>query len=472
MRQRQNCMYNMAVTVQAGGGGVASLSNGTVRTLWVKGLGAALALSLIVAGYSDVAGARSPSAAHAVGVITETFVDHSRSTPANGSYPALPERTLVTTIWYPAQGNADGAKPLASARPDHSGGPYPLIVFAHGLGANPQYYEAILSRWAAAGYVVAAPQFPLTSTNAPGGLNPEDVFSQPSDMSYVITSVLKMSSQHTGTLAAMVSPHQVGVAGHSEGAITTLGFFNSCCRDSRVKAAEVLDGDPESYPNGRYEFGAGPPLLVVHGTDDALLPYDQMVGVFNRAKGPKGLLSLEGAGHANWLTPSAKWFKSAVQTTVEFFDAYLRGDKAAIARLTSDGQRGVSTVHFDAKRGSTMTIPTPPQPRTDLHASVTPSTNLTSGQSVTIHWSGYLPGKTVNVVECSSDSATGCDIAGGRILTPDPTGTGTISLTIVEGKVGTGTCDTTHDGCQIAVNDAGLEAPSATVRIPITFAPS
>ena len=103
---------------------------------------------------------------------------------------------------------------------------------------------------------------------------------------------------------------------------------------------------------------------------------------------------------------------------------------------------------------------------------VAPSTNLTNGQSVTIHWSGYLPGKTVNVVECSSDNATGCDIAGGRILTPDPTGTGSISLTIVEGKVGTGTCDATHVGCQIAVNDAGLEAPSATVRIPITFAAS
>ena len=128
-------------------------------------------------------------------------------------------------------------------------------------------------------------------------------------------------------------------------------------------------------------------------------------------------------------------------------------------------------MYFAPTPGSSITIPIPPQPKTDLHATVTPSTNLSNGQTVTVHWSGYLPGKTVNVVECSSDSAAGCNIAGGRILTPDPTGTGTTTLTIVEGKIGTGICGADHLGCQVAVNDAGLETPSATIRIPITFGP-
>ena len=85
-------------------------------------------------------------------------------------------------------------------------------------------------------------------------------------------------------------------------------------------------------------------------------------------------------------------------------------------------------------------------------------------------WSGYLPGKVVNVVECSSTSQTGCDVAAGRILVADTSGTGSVALTIVEGKVGDGTCDAAHAGCQVFVNDAGLEDPSATVRIPIAFA--
>ena len=103
---------------------------------------------------------------------------------------------------------------------------------------------------------------------------------------------------------------------------------------------------------------------------------------------------------------------------------------------------------------------------------MTPHTNLTNGQTIAVHWSGYLPGKVVNIVECSSNSAAGCDIAPGRILTPDPTGKGTASLQIVEGSVGTGVCDAAHPRCEVAVNDAGLEAdPAATIRLPITFAP-
>jgi fermentation-respiration switch protein FrsA (DUF1100 family) len=432
----------------------------------------ALALCVpVVATYSNAAVAQPRTvSSHAVGVLTATFVDHSRATPANGDQPELPYRTLVTTIWYPARGNGRTSAPVQGAAPDRSGGPYPLIVFAHGLGATPQSYEALLSRWAAAGYVVAAPRFPLTSTNAPGGLNPGDVFNQPGDLSYVITSVLQASAENNGTLSGLVDPHEIGVAGHSDGAITTLGFFNTCCRDPRVEAAEVLDGDPEAYPAGHYVFNGNPPMLIVHGTADALLPYGQMVGVFNSAKGPKGLLALKGAGHSNWIAPSSKWFTSALQSTTDFFNAYLRGNKTALARISKDGKPGVSTMYFAPNSRSRLTIPLPPQPKTDLHATVSPSTNLSSGQTVTIHWSGYLPGKTVNIVECSSDSATGCDIAAGRILTPDPTGTGTATLTIVEGKVGTGICDADHSGCQVAVNDAGLETPSATIRIPITFA--
>ena len=424
------------------------------------------------AGFSAAAAAQGKTIPHAVGVVTETFVDAHRSTPAHGPNPQLPSRTLATTIWYPAQGNAQAGSPVEGAAADRSGGPYPLVVFAHGLGATPQAYEALLSRWAAAGYVVAAPLFPLTNANTSGGTDPDDVFHQPGDVSYVITSVLAASAKIPARSLAWSTLHEGRRTGHSEGAITTLGFFNTCCRDPRVKAAEVLDGDPQAYPTGRYVYNGVPPILIVHGTADALLPYGQMVGVFNGAQGSKGLLALTGAGHGNWLTPSSKWFGSAFQATTDFFAAYLRGDKAALARLPADRQRGVSTIHFVPKPGSTTTIPTVPQPRTNLHATVTPHTNLANGQTVTVHWSGYLPGKVVNILECSSNSAAGCNITGGRILTPDPTGKGTTTLEIVAGQVGTGVCDAAHPGCQVAVNDAGLVTPpAATIRIPITFAP-
>jgi hypothetical protein len=101
----------------------------------------------------------APRPPFAVGVLIETFVDHSRVTPANGDEPELPDRTLVTTIWSPATGGAHPTPPTQGAAPDRTSGPYSLIVFGHGLGAAPEVHEGLLSRWAAAGLWSLHPAF-------------------------------------------------------------------------------------------------------------------------------------------------------------------------------------------------------------------------------------------------------------------------------------------------------------------------
>jgi dienelactone hydrolase len=371
---------------------------------------------------------------------------------------------LVTTVWYPARG-APGGSPVPGAAPDTSGAPYPLIVFAHGLRATPQDYAALLSRWAAAGFVVAAPLFPLTHADTPGGFDQDDQFNQPADMRFVITSML---ARLPSPLTSLVSPTQIGVAGHSDGAVTTLAFLNTCCSDPRVKAAEVLAGDPEPYPGGRYRQHGNPATLFVHGTLDTFLPYDQMVTFFNEMKGPKAFLSLTGAGHADWLQPSAKWFGSVAATTSDFWLAHLQHGAAAAHRLPHDAKPGVSVLYSAPAPGSSLTAPLLSQPKTDRRASVSSTRNLTSGDEVTVRWKGFLPGRAVNVLECSSLREAGCDVAAGRLLVPDPKGSGEVTLGIVVGAVGDGTCDAEHPHCQVLVNDAGLEAPSATVNIPIT----
>ena len=55
---------------------------------------------VLLAGCSASSASKPPprsATTFAVGVMTETFVDHSRITPANGDEPKLPDRTLVTT---------------------------------------------------------------------------------------------------------------------------------------------------------------------------------------------------------------------------------------------------------------------------------------------------------------------------------------------------------------------------------------
>jgi hypothetical protein len=61
------------------------------------------------------------------------------------------------------------------------------VIFGHGFAVTPGIYTPLLQYWARAGYVVAAPIFPLGNANAPGGPNESDLVNQPRDMSFVIT---------------------------------------------------------------------------------------------------------------------------------------------------------------------------------------------------------------------------------------------------------------------------------------------
>ncbi len=443
------------------------------------------ALSFVVAGCgSSSAGAgpapAPPVAHHAVGVLTETLVDTSRSTPAWGPNPTLPDRTLVTTVWYPAVGKRGGS-PVTDAVPDRAGGPYPLIVFGHGLGSMPQFYGSLLATWAAAGFVVAAPRFPLSNLGTPGGPDGGDVGNQPADMSYVIGAVLQESAAPSGRdpggiLAGLVDPSEVGAAGHSNGAITTLGLVgDTCCRDPRVKAAVVMAGTTEGFFSGTYVLPEAPPMLVVHGTADPLIPYRDAVIVFDQARGPKALLTVHGGGHESAAAAEPASSTSVLRSTVDFFDAYLRHDGAAERRLPHDVRPGVTSLDYSPATGARTQLAVPALPAVHLEASVTPSTGLHDGETVTVRWSGYTAGKVVNLLECShvdlaTASSSGCDFSNARILHIDPTGRGSLTMKVATGAVGDGVCDASHS-CFVIVNDDSATAPSFSREVPITFAP-
>src|SRR6476469_7805203 len=75
-----------------------------------------------------------------------------------------------------------------------AGGPHPLIVFAHGFALTPGTYSRLLRAWTRAGYVVAAPVFPLEDANAPGGPDESDLINEPQDVSVVISRLLTASA--------------------------------------------------------------------------------------------------------------------------------------------------------------------------------------------------------------------------------------------------------------------------------------
>jgi dienelactone hydrolase len=438
----------------------------------------ACGLLLSVAGLGDVGTSAVASATSSapVATTTMTFVDTSRPTPPWNGMPGRPSRTLVTTIWYPTR--RSGSVAMAGD------GAYPLIVFAHGLGGSPHGYQRLLTAWAAAGYVVAAPLFPLSSSETPGGADGGDIGNQPGDMSFVIDQVLKASAASNGPLSGLVDPNEIGAAGHSNGAITTLGLVaNSCCRDTRVKAAVVMAGTTEGLGSGRYDLAEAPPLLVVQDLHDGLVPYADAVAVFNGARGPKALLALDWDSHPDATGSSAHMAASGVigstsgpviKSTTAFLNAYLKHEQGALPAVSTDGRSSLSTVHIAWTQGSRATLPVPKAAALHLHASVTPDAGLHDGQVVTVQWSGYTAGKVVNVLECShvdiaTASSAGCSFAHAAILHPDPTGSGSVILHVGTGTIGNGVCDPTHS-CYVIVNNASSTDPADTRTLPIRFA--
>jgi dienelactone hydrolase len=281
-----------------------------------------------------------PDGPFAAGTTTRTFVDPTRPTAANGDQPMLPSRTLRTSIYYPAVG-PPGGRAVFDAAPV-SGRRFPLIVFAHGLSAIGPIYFGILEAWAAAGYVVAAPDFPLSNGLTPGGPVGGDYINQPADESFLIDQLLRLNDDPASPLRGLIDPERIGASGQSLGAMTTFGLtLNSCCRDPRVSAAVPMAGALPSFPLGEYDGKLGPPVLIIHGDADLDLSYTASIEAFAVALAPKCLLTHLGGGHI--LPYVGANDPAAVQATIDsstaFFDHYLKHERGALDRLLAVGTR-------------------------------------------------------------------------------------------------------------------------------------
>jgi dienelactone hydrolase len=280
----------------------------------------------------------APGPPFAVTTMAETLVDTSRVTPATDAAPERVGRTLETTIIAPT---ADG--------------PFPLIVFSHGLTGDPARHTELSSAWAEAGYVVAMPAFPLTNAsvaNANG--NVADVANQPGDVSFVIDQVLAASADPASPLHGKVLADRIGVAGHSLGGATTYGVAqNDCCRDDRIDAVIVMSGLRLVNPSGDH-LGSMPPTMLLHGVADPVLKVAMADDIYPQLSAPKWYVRLLVAGHSeayeNTPSPSDGVVTAA---TTDFWQAYLAPqagapDPAILDRLRQDAEVDqISTLQSD-----------------------------------------------------------------------------------------------------------------------------
>jgi dienelactone hydrolase len=256
-------------------------------------------------------------------------------------------RTLVTAVRYPARGPA-GATGLLGAPAARAGQPFPLIVFGHGFSVTPAIYARLLDAWARAGYVVAAPIFPLENAHAPGGPDEADLVNQPRDMSLVISRLLSATRSSGTAFGGLIDPGRVAAAGQSDGGDTALAAaYDPRFRDPRIGAAVILSG-AEIPMLSAYGFRAGgPPLLATQGTADTVNPPSATYSFFARAPRPKYLLSLLGASHLPPYTQQQPQLSIVEGVSIAFLDHYLKRS-ASLGRMRAAGRvAGVAALQAD-----------------------------------------------------------------------------------------------------------------------------
>lgn len=262
-------------------------------------------------------------------------------------------RTIPVRIYYP-----DGP------------GPFPVILFSHGLGGSRDGYRYLGECWASRGYVSVHVQHPGSDASVLHSLrpframvqaarDPQNALNRPKDISFALDVLTRLNTQPGFPLKGRMDLNSVGVGGHSFGAYTALAVAGRVfqtpragtvdLRDRRIKACVALSapskGKAADCPSYRF-FRV--PCLHMTGTEDASpiggttptqrrVPYDCINGP------DEYLVTFQGGDHmvfSGRARRAAKPTDAAFQrlvcvATTAFWDAYLKGDTAARAWLAN-----------------------------------------------------------------------------------------------------------------------------------------
>jgi len=158
------------------------------------------------------------------------------------------DRDVDIDAWYPALNAADAAEDivydlnlqqmllsfsdwpadmetvvrghaLRDADADASGAPYPLVIFSHGFGLNPVWYNTLLEHYASQGFVVLAPQHidPDWSEAWQAAID------RPGDIERVLDYAEQLAAAN-GAMAGLIDLEHIAVVGHSFGGYTALAL--------------------------------------------------------------------------------------------------------------------------------------------------------------------------------------------------------------------------------------------------------
>jgi predicted dienelactone hydrolase len=244
----------------------------------------------------------------------------------------------------------------------------PIIVFSHGTGGSRETYAYLGSFWASHGYVCVHPQHAgsdakaiLAFGNVKDGLkkavsNPQNAVERVKDVTFVLDQLAKLDKDDAA-FKGKLNLDAVGGSGHSFGAHTTLAVAGQTMagvdlRDKRVKAIIPMSAPVPKLGADRAFAGIAVPSLHMTGTlDDSPIgdttAKERRVAYDKITKADKYFINFEGGDHmifSGRLTKAdrqldADFQRVIKQTSLAFWDMYLKNDAKAAAWLTGNGMR-------------------------------------------------------------------------------------------------------------------------------------
>jgi dienelactone hydrolase len=225
-----------------------------------------------------------------------TFVDPTRSTPPNNSYPGSPVRTLRTRVFYPAfPPELTASPPPAVPVPIAHAGRFPIVAYAHGLTSRGEPSRFMCEHLATHGYICVAPLFPLSNGDAPGGPTLADLGNQPGDLDFVMNQVAQVPE-----IGPAVDTKKRGIMGFSAGGLTTLlATYHPTLQIPNIKASVAQA--PVSCFLGAPVFSRSIPTLLISGTADMTVPIAGVEQAFMLAPPKVVLAKLIGGTHSGFM---------------------------------------------------------------------------------------------------------------------------------------------------------------------------
>ena len=238
-----------------------------------------------------------------------------------------------------------------------AGGPYPVIVFSHGLYGSKDHYSPLTEFWAANGYVVIQANHADSMALGTRLGDPRALMAwneRPGDISFVIDSLKHLADNHE-QLKGKIDFENVGVGGHSfganttqliAGAVATQGRTKQKFDDPRVDAALLMSGQgPGEILTKDSWKDLTKPMMVMSGSKDGPTRTGQPATWRKQPyelspAGDKYLVWIDGLDHgfgditnSKRLPYNAEHIAYTQATTLAFWDYYLKQSESGKSYL-------------------------------------------------------------------------------------------------------------------------------------------